>query len=166
MTTGDADGGVDPRALVNELRRRSLTIAAAESLTAGLVTARIAEVPGASEVLRGGVTTYATDTKADVLGVAPELLAHVVSQAVAEAMARRVRVLFGSDIGVATTGVAGPADLDGQPAGTAWIAVATAGGVSARLLRVEGDRGTVRARVADAALALALAEVTLPDAAE
>lgn len=145
--------------LVAELRSRSRTVAAAESLTAGLVTARIADVPGASAVLRGGVTTYATETKATVLGVDAGLLDHVVSRAVAEAMAERVRTLLQADLGIATTGVAGPEPLDGQAPGTAWVAVAGPDGVRALLVHHAGDRAAVRSAVADDAIALALAAV-------
>lgn len=146
--------------LVEALREDGLTVAAAESLTAGLVTARIADVPGASDVLRGGVTTYATDAKASLLGLDPSLLDHVVSQEVAEAMARAVRSLLGADVGIATTGVAGPAPLDGQPPGTAWISVSMADRSRSQLLRAEGGRSSVRAAVAEAALQLALAVIT------
>ena len=164
--SGDADvtDGADVAALVSALRARGLTIAAAESLTAGLVAARIADVPGASAVLRGGVVTYATDTKAEVLGVDPGLLAHVVSREVAESMAKRARVLFSADVAVATTGVAGPEALDGQPPGTAWVAVATEGGTRAELLHERGDRRAVRAAVTDAALGLLLAVLRDGDA--
>lgn len=143
-------------ALVQLLRERSLTVAAAESLTAGLVTARIADVPGASAVLRGGVTTYATETKGSVLGLDAALLDHVVSRMVAESMADRARVVFGADLGIATTGVAGPDPLDGQPPGTVWIAVATRDGIRSELLHLSGSRAAIRSQAADAAIALGL----------
>ena len=143
-------------ALVDALRSRGLTVATAESLTAGMVSARIADVPGASDVLRGGVTTYATDSKASVLGIDAGLLHHVVSEAVASAMANQVRRLFAASVGVATTGVAGPDPLDEQLAGSAWIAVATAEGVVSRYLEWPGDRAAVRNGVTGAAIALVL----------
>lgn len=141
--------------LVEDLRQRGLSIATAESLTAGRVAGRIADVPGASAVLRGGVTTYATQTKATVLGVDVNLLDHVVSRAVAEAMARGAMVMFESSIAVATTGVAGPDSLDDQPPGTAWIAVASAESVTARKVQVPGDRAAVQDGVTEAALLMA-----------
>lgn len=150
------------RQLVEALRDRGLTVATAESLTAGLVSARIADVSGASEVLRGGVITYATETKSTLLGLDRSLLEHVVSREVAEAMASAACTILGATVGVATTGVAGPALLDGQPPGTAWIAVSTSKGCRSRLLHVPGDRSEVRAAVAEAALALALSVITGP----
>lgn len=156
------DGQVDVAgALVAACRARGFTIATGESLTAGLVAARIADVPGASAVLRGGIVAYATDVKAAVLGVDPTLLGAVVSEPVALALADRARVVIGADLGIGTTGVAGPDPLDGEHPGTVWIAVSGAGArPSARLLRLDGDRAQVRAGTVEAALALALATLT------
>lgn len=132
--------------IIRQCIDRGLTIATAESLTAGLVAATLAEVPGCSAVLRGGVIAYATDVKRDVLGVDPMLLAHVVSGEVAGALAARAAVVLGADLGIGTTGVAGPDPLDGQPAGTVWIAVhdAPRGETRTRRLALPGDRATVR----------------------
>jgi PncC family amidohydrolase len=112
--------------LVERLAERELTLAVAESLTGGLVGASITAVPGASRVLRGGVVAYATDLKHTLLGVDPALLARVgaVDPQVAISMARGVRERLGSDLGVATTGVAGPDAQDGHPPGTVWVAIA------------------------------------------
>lgn len=152
----------DPWAsLVARCGELGVTVATAESLTAGLVATRIADVPGASAVLRGGVVAYATDVKHDVLGVDASLLGHVVSEEVARAMAQRACAVLGAGLGIGTTGVAGPDSLDGQPPGTAWIAVhlahGRAGETVARLLEVPGDRAAVRDSVARAAADLALA---------
>ncbi|WP_092864863.1 CinA family protein [Quadrisphaera sp. DSM 44207] len=150
------------------LRAAGLTVAVAESLTAGLVSARLADVPGASAVLRGGVVAYATDVKAGVLGVDAALLAEhgPVHEQVALAMARGARDLLGADLGVATTGVAGPRPQGGQPVGTVHVAVAGAGAGGRPVLRAErlalpGDRAAVRAAAAAAALRL-LAAATAP----
>lgn len=101
------------------------TVAVAESLTAGMLCARIADVPGASVVLRGGVVAYAPDLKTGLLGVDPTLLADrgPVDPDVALAMASGVRGRLGADVGVATTGVAGPGPQDGVAAGTVYVAV-------------------------------------------
>lgn len=111
--------------LVRLLGQQGRTLAVAESLTGGLVAATIVGVPGASKVFRGGVVAYATDVKADVLGVDAGLLERVgaVDPDVADAMAIGVARLLGADYGLATTGVAGPDPQDGQPVGTVWISV-------------------------------------------
>ena len=97
----------------NALRRR-LTVATAESLTAGMVSAILADTAGASGMLQGGVVAYQNSVKVDVLGVSPELLAAVgsVDGDVAAAMAAGARAALGSDVAVATTGVAGPYEQD------------------------------------------------------
>jgi len=100
------------------------TVATAESITGGLVGAAITAVPGASAVYRGGVIPYATDLKTSLLDIPKLILNHgPVSSEVAAAMAVNAAYLLNSDFGVATTGVAGPADQDGKPAGTVFIAV-------------------------------------------
>ena len=150
-----------PVRLVAAAIERGLTIATAESLTAGLVSAAIAEVPGASETLHGGVVCYATEAKHELLGLPTSLLEHVVSREVAEAMAIAVAERLHADVGLATTGVAGPDWLDGQPPGTVWIAVAerSRGRVEARLLSLDGDRAEVRSGVVAAVLGLAQAVI-------
>lgn len=118
------------RELVGLLTEQGRTVAVAESLTGGLVVAALVSVPGASAVVRGGVVAYATDVKTRVLGVDPELLAleGAVHPEVAREMARGVVELVGADLGVATTGVAGPDPQDGRPVGEVHVAVARAGG--------------------------------------
>jgi nicotinamide-nucleotide amidase len=117
------------------------TLAVAESLTGGLVAARIVSVPGASAWFRGGIVAYATDVKSDLLDVPP---GPVVSEAAAVAMADGVRARFGADVGLSTTGVAGPTEQDGQPPGTVWLGLAVGDEVSAVRLRLPGDRERVR----------------------
>ncbi len=142
--------------IIERCAARGLTIATAESLTAGLVASTLAEVPGCSAVLRGGVVAYAVDVKADVLGIDRELLAHVVSEPVAAALASRACAVIGADLGIGTTGVAGPQALDGQPAGTVWIAVhdARSGRTRTRALALDGDREAIRSGTVDACLDL------------
>jgi nicotinamide-nucleotide amidase len=118
-------------------------------------------VPGASAVVRGGVVSYATDLKALVLGVDPDLLARegAVHEDVARQMALGVSRVLGADVGVATTGVAGPDPQDGQPVGTVFVAAAHAGDVQVRRLSLVGDRLDIRRQAVEAALDLVAAVV-------
>ncbi len=147
------------RDVVTTLTDRGLTLAVAESLTGGLLAARVVDVPGASLVLRGAVVAYATDLKHRLLGVDADLLAArgPVDPDVARAMARGVRERLCADVGVATTGVAGPDPQAGRPAGTVFVAASAAWTPDAvRELRLEGDRAAIRTATAAAALALVL----------
>lgn len=143
---------------------QGVTLATAESLTAGLVAARIADVPGCSAMLRGGVVAYATEAKEQVLGLDPALLEHVVSEPVAAELARAATRVLDSDIGVGTTGVAGPDWLDGEPPGTVWIAVfdrRTELALTSKL-QLSGDRATIREGTVLASLALVLQVLSEP----
>ena len=143
--------------LLDALAARRWTVAVAESLTGGLVTSALVDVPGASAVLRGGVVAYATGLKAALLGVDASLLAArgAVDPDVAVAMAEGVRTRLGADVGLATTGVAGPEPQDGHPAGTVHVAVVAPGLCEVRSLELPGGRATVRAAACAAVLALA-----------
>ena len=146
----------DPADVIAALRAENATVGVAESLTGGLVVARLVQVPGASAVVRGGVVAYATDLKHSVLGVDADLLAAggAVQAQVAEQMATGVRRVLGSTYGLGTTGVAGPTEQDGQPVGRAFIAVAGPGGVRVHQLDLPGDRESVREACAVAVLEL------------
>lgn len=164
------------RDLLAACAARGWTLGVAESLTGGLVVAELVAVPGASAVLRGGVVAYATDLKASLLGVDADLLAArgAVDPDVAARMADGVRRATGADVGLATTGVAGPDPQDGHPPGLVYVAVATPAPASAtvpasptapasgpvrtrvRQLRLGGDRAAVRAGAVAGVLALAL----------
>ncbi len=150
-----------PAAVVALLRERGLSVGTAESLTGGLVCAALTEVPGASAVVRGGVVAYATDLKERLLGVDATLLAAEgpVHPEVAAQLAVGVCRALTCDVGVATTGVAGPGPADGTPAGTVYVAVATPSGVRVRALALDGDRAAIRAASVAAALALLAASV-------
>jgi nicotinamide-nucleotide amidase len=143
---GDIVFGVDDEtmehAVAKELVRQGLTLAVGESLTGGLVSSRLVNVPGASGWFRGGIVSYATDVKYDVLGV-PE--GPVVTSEAAAAMAEGARRRLGADIGLGVTGVAGPDEQEGQRPGTVFMAVAMGDGepVVARA-RLPGDRDRVR----------------------
>jgi nicotinamide-nucleotide amidase len=163
---GAATSGTEPdplaAACLDALRAQSATVATAESLTAGLVCATIATVPGASDSLRGGLAAYAADVKTSVLGVDTAVIDRygVVSAECAEAMAQCARRLFDADWAVATTGVAGPTEQDGRPVGTVFVAAA--GPLAEAFVRgliLSGDRGRIRRDATSAALTLLLGEL-------
>ena len=143
---GDVVFGLDDETMesvvLDALRSEGLTLAVAESVTGGLVTGRLTSIPGASEVLRGGVVSYASEVKFDVLGV-PE--GPVVSEAAAAAMAVGVQRVLGSDVGLALTGVAGPTEQDGMPVGTLCVGIVVGSDAPVtRTLRLPGQRDQMR----------------------
>ena len=144
------------RDVLTALERRAWSVGTAESLTAGLVVAALVDIPGASASVRGGIAAYATDVKASVLGVDRELLDRVgaVDADVARQMARGARRVLGADVGIATTGVAGPDAQDGQPVGTVHIAVATPEREIVETLSLTGGRHDIRVATVAAALGL------------
>lgn len=151
--------------LVVALRHRGWKVATAESLTAGLVCSAIADVPGCSDVLLGGVVAYRPEVKQGLLGV-DSLEPGLVSREVAEAMARGVCRRLGADVGIATTGAAGPESHDGAPVGSVWIAISTPLGVSCAHLDLEGVRASIRSQAAESAVTLALQAVAGADLRE
>jgi nicotinamide-nucleotide amidase len=150
---GEAVGGVDTEGLElvvgRLLVRAGLRLAVAESLTGGMVGARLTSVPGASDWFAGGVVAYGSDVKRGLLGVGP---GPVVSERAAREMALGVADLLGADLGLSLTGVAGPAAQDDQPPGTVFVGLAglpddaVAGPPGARVtqLALRGQRPTVR----------------------
>lgn len=159
---------MDPAALVDALRRRGATVGCAESLTGGLVCAALTSVAGSSAVVRGGVVAYAADVKSQLLGVPAELLDGygTVSASTALAMADGARRVLGTDIGLATTGVAGPDPSEGKPVGTVFVAAtAMLEGEQAqavRALSLHGSREEIRAATVDQALELLAAVLAGP----
>jgi nicotinamide-nucleotide amidase len=143
------------------LREPRLTLAVAESLTAGHVQARVASVSGSSAYFLGGVTAYSIDQKVKLLGVnrAAAKKVNCVSAEIAEQMARGAGKLFSADVAVATTGYAEPSPADGVTVPFAWWAIVqrgTRGKFLQRHGRVEcvgASRTQVQAIVADAAVA-------------
>jgi nicotinamide-nucleotide amidase len=149
-------------AAVAALRARGTTLATAESLTGGRLAALLTEVPGSSEIYLGGVVTYATDLKVDLLDVPRALVEQhgVVSAECARAMAHGVRRLTGASYGVSTTGVAGPDRQEGKPVGTVYIALAGPGGRDAVVaLELVGDRGSIQDRTCEEALRVVVAHI-------
>jgi PncC family amidohydrolase len=129
----------------------------AESCTGGLIGHRLTNVPGSSAYFVGGVVAYAYDAKERLLGVAHNTLYDhgAVSEPTAREMARGVRRVLGSDLGLSVTGIAGPGGgLPGKPVGLTWVALSARGVEEAREFVWQGDREFNKAQSAEAALAL------------
>src|ERR1700729_1405334 len=156
-SAGEAARGLGGQ-ILDRLRAGGQTVAVAESLTGGLVAAALTDVPGASVAFRGGVVAYASELKAALLGVDAMMLRRhgAVYPPVAAAMAQGVRARLGATYGVATTGVAGPEPSDGQPVGTAHIAVSVADDTVVRTIALAGDRHEIRRLTVEHVLGLLL----------
>ena len=143
---GDIVFGIDDDTMesvvLQMLRDRGLTLGLAESVTGGLVSGRLTNIAGASDVLRGGVVSYASEVKFDVLGVSK---GPVVSPEAAVEMAVGAQRVLGADVGLSLTGVAGPAEQEGQRPGTLCIGVALPSGVTASsVVQLPGARDQMR----------------------
>jgi nicotinamide-nucleotide amidase len=125
------------------------SIAIAESLTGGALSARLARLPDASDWYRGAVVTYAADVKHSVLGAPP---GEVVSRVAAVALADGVAQLLAADVSIAVTGVGGPDPQDGEPPGTVWMALHAASSTSARCCVFTGAPAAVVEQTCDAAV--------------
>ncbi|WP_018684601.1 CinA family protein [Actinokineospora enzanensis] len=147
--------------VVAALKARGETVATAESLTAGLLTAVLTSVPGSSAVVRGGLVVYATDLKAALAGVDADLLAErgAVDPDVAAALAEGARARCGADLGVGLTGVAGPDPQDGVPPGTVHVALAGPRGRRGVTITAAGGREEVRSAAVRHALQLIAADL-------
>ena len=153
------DGGDLAETLVETLSEAGETVALAESCTAGMVSAWIADVPGASAVLEEGAIVYSNESKTRAVGVDPELIkAHgAVSEPVSRALAEGVRLRSGATWGIGITGIAGPGGgTDTKPVGTVHVAVSGPSGVVHQHAVIPGNRIQVRRRAAGGALALLL----------
>jgi nicotinamide-nucleotide amidase len=150
-----------PTRLHRALLARGETVAAAESLTAGLFCATLATVPGASATLRGGVVVYATELKSALAGVPVDLLAAhgPVSPQTAAALADGVRDRCGASWGIGLTGVAGPEPVDGHGPGRVYLGVSGADGTDVVRLDLPGDRPAVRTGAVTAAMQELLARL-------
>lgn len=145
-----------------ELLRRGLTIAVAESLTGGDLCGLLTAAPGASATVLGGVVSYATTVKQQVLGVPDDVVQRdgVVSARCAEAMAGGARRLLGADWALATTGVAGPEPQEDKPVGMVFIGVAGPAGTRSVELSLSGDRSEIREQASAEALKELLGELS------
>lgn len=132
--------------LVSELSTRGLSLATAESCTGGAIAAAVTQVSGCSAVFKGSVVAYCNEVKARVLGVTPSTLAAhgAVSEETVREMVAGVCKVVGSDCGIATSGIAGPAGgSEEKPVGTVWVALSVCGKVKTRLLSL-ADEGRAR----------------------
>jgi PncC family amidohydrolase len=146
-----------PEDVLRALRARELTLAVAESDTGGLLLDQLTSIPGSSAVVLGGVVAYHDELKRSLLGVSADVVRDrgAVSPEVAEAMALGVRRLASADVGLATTGIAGPGGAtDSKPVGLAYVAAVSEAGSLVREYRWNGDRADNRASSTAAALAL------------
>jgi len=142
------------------LKKRRLTISVAESCTGGLLASRIIDAPGASAYFIGGIVAYHNEVKAKLLAVPEEALKKIgaISEETATAMARGCRRLFGTDIGVSITGIAGPTGGSAaKPVGITYIAVESVTGRRCECFRWSGNRASNRESSVNAALELVLA---------
>lgn len=136
-----SDGRSMEQVVLDGLGARGLSLATAESVTGGLVAARLTSVAGSSAVFRGAIVSYASDVKFDVLGVTA---GPVVHEGAAAEMAAGVRRVLGADVGLSLTGVAGPEPQDDQPAGTLCIGLSSPDGSRTLITRLPGDRTIMR----------------------
>ncbi|HVP06094.1 MAG TPA: CinA family protein [Dehalococcoidia bacterium] len=144
--------------VVAALKSRGLTIATAEATTGGLIGHLITSAPGSSAVFRGGVAPYSNAMKR-AIGVPPETLDQfgAVSMEAAAALAQAIRAFAGADIGLAETGIAGPAGgTTERPAGTFWLAIAAADAIPTERLSLAGERVPNQQACAAAALRMLL----------
>jgi nicotinamide-nucleotide amidase len=152
---GEAVFGLDDETMELAVSRLliagGLRLAVAESLTGGMIGARLTAVAGASDWFRGGVISYAADVKQELLGVTE---GPVVSEEAARQMAAGARAALGAEVGLAVTGVAGPTESEGQPVGTVWVGLAAGDGSEAVLLHLPGEREQIRMLTAISALDL------------
>jgi nicotinamide-nucleotide amidase len=147
---------VDVAALLDRFRRAAATIAVAESLTGGLVTAALTDVAGASVTVRGGLVVYATDLKATLANVPQRMLAErgPVDGDVALALARGVRARLRATVGLGVTGVAGPDAQDGVAVGTVFLAVSGPERETLAERQFQGGRAEIREQTVAVALRL------------
>jgi nicotinamide-nucleotide amidase len=154
------NGSEDPAEIANSIAERvgdrESTVSVAESMTSGLIATRLGAAEGAGQWFRGGVVAYASEVKFKVLGVDP---GPVITARCAQQMARGVRELTGSDLAVAVTGVGGPDEAEGNPPGTAFIAVSSEHTDRAHRYHFPGDTTEVVQATTVQALRLLLAEL-------
>lgn len=150
------------RQVVEEASARRVTVSFAESLTAGMVASTVADIPGASAVLRGGAVTYCDEIKHKVLGVSLDTLARhsAVSAECAREMAAGARALFDTDFAISLTGYAGPdGGTPDHPAGTVFIGCASSEAIESHEFHFAGSRNEVRAQACARALSMLLQQI-------
>jgi len=149
-------GKVTDQQIADLLRQNKQTVAVAESLTGGLVASHLTSVPGSSDYFIGGIVCYSPRIKVTQVGVPAALISQygVVSKEVAIALAEEIKKRFRTDIGLATTGVAGPAPIPPAPVGKVYIALAGKSSVEWKELNLQGARAEIREKAARACLGL------------
>ncbi len=147
--------------LIKKLGQHNLTISVAESLTGGLVAASFTQIPGASAVFKGGIIAYRDETKQQVLKVDPALITKFtsISEPVAQSMATNIREIMNTDIGIATTGVAGPDKSEGFAPGIVFVAISIGDHNICQKLELVGDRTQIRDQSVNAIFKLTLSQV-------
>ena len=147
--------------LIKKLQENNLTIAVAESLTGGLVAASLTEIPGASKVFKGSITAYSDEIKQNVLNVNKETILKFtsISEQVALEMAINVRTIMKSDIGISTTGVAGPEKSAGFAPGLVFVAISIGDHNMCQKLELTGDRSKIRNQTVQEILQLTLSRL-------
>ncbi|WP_353686129.1 CinA family protein [Thermodesulfovibrio sp. 3462-1] len=141
--------------IVKNFTEKQKTLSTAESCTGGLVASSITDIPGASKVFLGGVVVYATEMKKQILKIPDEVFHYgVISGEMAEAMAKAIKSITGSDYSIATTGNLGPDTMEGKPKGLIYVAVVTPSHVYVKELNLQGDRLSNKKEVALEALKL------------
>jgi nicotinamide-nucleotide amidase len=147
--------------LIKKLQENNLTIAVAESLTGGLVAASLTEIPGASKVFKGSITAYVDEIKQNVLEVNEETILKFtsISEQVALEMAINVRTIMKSDIGISTTGVAGPEKSAGFAPGLVFVAISIGDHNMCQKLEITGDRSKIRNQTVHEILQLTLSRL-------
>jgi len=147
--------------LIKKLQEKNLTISVAESLTGGLVAARFTEIPGASKVFKGSITAYSDEIKQNVLNVNKETITNFtsISEQVALEMAINVRKIMKSDVGISTTGVAGPEKSAGFAPGLVFVAISIGDHNMCQKLELTGDRSKIRNQTVQEILQLTLSRL-------
>jgi nicotinamide-nucleotide amidase len=147
--------------LIKKLQEKNLTLAVAESLTGGLVAASLTEIPGASKVFKGSITAYSDEIKQNVLEVNEETILKFtsISEQVALEMAINVRTIMKSDIGISTTGVAGPEKSAGFAPGLVFVAISIGDHNMCQKLEITGDRSKIRNQTVHEILQLTLSRL-------
>jgi len=147
--------------LIKKLQEKNLTLSAAESLTGGLVAASFTEIPGASKVFKGSITAYSDEIKQNVLNVNKETITNFtsISEQVALEMAINVRKIMKSDIGISTTGVAGPEKSAGFAPGLVFVAISIGDHNMCQKLEITGDRTKIRNQSVQEILQLTLSRL-------
>ena len=147
--------------LIKKLQEKNLTISVAESLTGGLVAASLTEIPGASKVFKGSITAYVDEIKQSVLNVKEETITKFtsISEQVALEMAINVRTIMKSDIGISTTGVAGPEKSAGFAPGLVFVAISIGDHNMCQKLEITGDRSKIRNQTVHEILQLTLSRL-------